>query len=155
MKSKKTKTHSRFGEAGPRSSAKGNLLSVEDAAKRAGKDDFLQNVKRAMIPRLLKKGLLHGKVEKKQQFVADDEALVVGERVADLACRRPCPGGKGGSCGTQGAFGSREQSPHVLEKVGMMAEALAEGLDDEEAFMQHMRSGIWNQAEAVLASGKF
>lgn len=45
------------------------------------------------------------------------------------------------------------KGPHVVEKLGMMAEALAEGLDDEEAFMQHMRGGIWAQAQAVLATG--
>jgi hypothetical protein len=50
-------------------------ISIEDAAKRAGKDDFLQNVKRAIIPRLIEKGLLSGKKEKKNQLVADDDAL--------------------------------------------------------------------------------
>lgn len=50
-------------------------ISIEEAAKRAGKDDFLQNVKRAVIPRLIKKGLLSGKKEKKNQLVADDDAL--------------------------------------------------------------------------------
>jgi HD-GYP domain-containing protein (c-di-GMP phosphodiesterase class II) len=47
------------------------------------------------------------------------------------------------------------KGPHVMEKLGMMAEALAEGLDDEEAFMEHMRGGVWKQAQAVLAGGKF
>ena len=47
------------------------------------------------------------------------------------------------------------KGPHVFEKMGMMAEAVAEGLDDEAAFMKHMRSGIWRQAEALLASGQF
>ncbi|SPE54487.1 hypothetical protein SBV1_1890018 [Verrucomicrobia bacterium] len=47
------------------------------------------------------------------------------------------------------------QGPHVVEKVGMMAEAIAEGLDDEEAFMGHMREGIWRQAQAILAAGEF
>ena len=42
-----------------------------------------------------------------------------------------------------------------MEKFGMMAKALAEGLEDEEAFMEHMRGGIWAQAQAVLKSGKF
>jgi hypothetical protein len=51
------------------------FISVEDAAKRAGKDDFLQNVKRAIIPRLIEKGVLHGKKEKRKQLVADDDAL--------------------------------------------------------------------------------
>jgi hypothetical protein len=43
--------------------------------------------------------------------------------------------------------------PHVLEKLGMMAEAIAEDLDDEEAFMEHMHGGIWEQAQALLAAG--
>jgi hypothetical protein len=50
-------------------------ISIEEAAKRAGKDDFLQNVKSAVIPRLIAKGLLSGKKEKKKQLVADDDAL--------------------------------------------------------------------------------
>jgi hypothetical protein len=47
------------------------------------------------------------------------------------------------------------RGPHALEKLGMMAEAMAEGLDDEEAFMHHMREGVWHQAQAILATGKF
>lgn len=50
-------------------------ISIEEAAKRVGKDDFLQNVKIAVIPRLIAKGLLSGKNEKKKQLVADDDAL--------------------------------------------------------------------------------
>src|SRR5258707_719270 len=50
-------------------------LSVEEAGKRAGQDQFLRNVKTAVIPRLIEKGLLHGKKEKKRQLVADDDAL--------------------------------------------------------------------------------
>jgi hypothetical protein len=50
-------------------------ISIEEAAKRAGKDDFLRNVKSAIIRRLIKKGLLNGKNEKKKQLVADDDAL--------------------------------------------------------------------------------
>src|SRR5260370_41005901 len=50
-------------------------VSVEEAAKRAAKDEFLQHAKKAVIPRLIEKGLLHGKREKKHLFVADDEAL--------------------------------------------------------------------------------
>lgn len=50
-------------------------ISIEEAAKRAGKDDFLRNVKSAIIPRLIKKGLLNGKNEKRKQLVADDDAL--------------------------------------------------------------------------------
>ena len=50
-------------------------VSVEDAAKRAGKDEFLRNVRSAVIPRLIQKGMLHGKKEKKRQLVADDDAL--------------------------------------------------------------------------------
>ncbi len=42
-----------------------------------------------------------------------------------------------------------------MEKVGMMAEAMAEGLEDEEAFMEHMRNGIREQAEELLKSGAF
>jgi len=40
-------------------------ISIEEATKRAGKDDFLQNVKKAIIPRLIKKGMLNGKKEKR------------------------------------------------------------------------------------------
>jgi hypothetical protein len=47
------------------------------------------------------------------------------------------------------------QGPHVFEKLGLMAEAMAEDLDDEEAFMEHMRSGVWSQAQAILAAGEF
>src|SRR6266849_1447574 len=50
-------------------------LSVEEAAKRVGKDEFLRNVRSTVIPRLIEKGLLHGKREKKRQLVADDDAL--------------------------------------------------------------------------------
>jgi hypothetical protein len=50
-------------------------LSIEEAARRAGKDDFLRNVRSAVISRLIRKGLLHGKTEKKSQLVADDDAL--------------------------------------------------------------------------------
>jgi len=50
-------------------------VSIEEAAKRVGKDDFLQNVKTAIIPRLIKKRVLTGKTEKKKQLVADDDAL--------------------------------------------------------------------------------
>ena len=50
-------------------------LSVEDATKRVGKDEFLRNVRSAVIPRLIQKGLLQGKKEKKRQLVADDDAL--------------------------------------------------------------------------------
>ena len=46
------------------------FLPLEDAAKRAGKEEFSQNVKRAMIPRLIKKGILRGKKEKKRDLVA-------------------------------------------------------------------------------------
>jgi uncharacterized protein Yka (UPF0111/DUF47 family) len=42
-----------------------------------------------------------------------------------------------------------------MEKLGMMAEALAEGLEDEAAFMEHMRGGIWEQAEELVKSGSF
>jgi hypothetical protein len=47
------------------------------------------------------------------------------------------------------------KGPHVFEKMGMMAEAIAGGPADEEAFRQHMRGGICRQAEAVLAEGRF
>src|SRR5947199_2161442 len=50
-------------------------ISVEEAAKRAGKEEYFQNVKRAVIPRLIQKGLLQGKKEKKRELVADDAAL--------------------------------------------------------------------------------
>lgn len=52
-----------------------------------------------------------------------------------------------------GAVQSR--MPHVFEKFGMMAEAMTEGLDDEQAFMDHLQSGVWNQAQALLAAGEF
>ena len=294
-------------------------ISVEKAAKRAGKEDFLQNVKEAVIPRLIKKGLLHGKMEKKRQLVADDEALarimqlgvepfvynqqgysfvVVHAPIQDVALKlkpRPgvaqyqegvkvarmkkdikveadekvrhgflvqmratpewsvliqtvhwfhscdsvmctalacalsrelrtraaaawdddfsgssliiCENGKQQAAisdedeeqgwegfyeffyehgiylpesfiGTTNASATlhvanpgevlradrvllkvpppiKSKGPHVLEKLGMMAEAMEEGLEDEEAFMKHMQSGVWNQAQALLASGKF
>ena len=46
------------------------------------------------------------------------------------------------------------EGPHVFEKMGMMAEAMLEDLEDEAAFMEHMRGGVWNQAQAVLAAGE-
>lgn len=294
-------------------------LSVEDAAKRAGKDEFLRNVRSAIIPRLIQKGLLHGKKEKKRQLVADDDALarlaglgveafvqnqqgysflVVRAPIEDVAKKlktRPgvakyqesikalrmkddvgiqpdekvrqafllqmgdapewsvlvqtvhwfhscdavmvtalacalskecqtlaaaawdddfsgsslivCEKGKQkaavsdeddedgwagfyeffyeqGIClpksfvGTEGERTTlyvadpgkvqradqvtlkvprpvESKGPHVFEKLGMMAEAVAKGLDDEAAFMENMRGGIWRQAQAILASGKF
>src|SRR5262245_8350664 len=50
-------------------------LSVEEAAKRAGKEEFFQNVKQAVIPGLIRKGMLQGKNNKKRELVADDAAL--------------------------------------------------------------------------------
>jgi hypothetical protein len=47
------------------------------------------------------------------------------------------------------------KGPHVFEKLGMMAEALAEGADDEEAFMENMREGVWQQAQSILTAGEF
>jgi len=44
-------------------------ISIEQAAKRAGKDDFLQNVRAAVIPKLIEKGVLSGKKDKKKQLV--------------------------------------------------------------------------------------
>ena len=60
-----------------------NYLSIEEAAKRAGKESFFQNVWKGVIPLLIKKGLLHGK--KGEAVVADDEAL---ERVMGLGVER-------------------------------------------------------------------
>jgi hypothetical protein len=45
--------------------------------------------------------------------------------------------------------------PHVFEKLGMMAEAMAEGLEDAEAFMRHTHEGVWRQAQAILTAGEF
>jgi hypothetical protein len=42
-----------------------------------------------------------------------------------------------------------------MEKLGLMAEAMTEGLEDEEAFMEHMRGGVWKQAQTLLDSGQF
>jgi hypothetical protein len=44
--------------------------------------------------------------------------------------------------------------PHVFEKLGMMAEAMMEELEDEEAFMEHMRGGVWREAQEVLTAGE-
>jgi hypothetical protein len=298
---------------------KPKYLSVEQAANRAGKDEFLRNVRSAVILRLFEKGLLHGKKEKKNLLVADDAALqrltglgvemfvqnqqgysfaVVRAPIADVARQlkaRPgvakyeqgvktlrmkhgvgmladakvrqtfllqmrdapdwsaliqtvhwfhscdaimvtavasalsrdlgtlaaaawdddfsgsslvvCENGKrkaalsdgdeeDGWAGfyeffyEQGVFlpksfigtekgratlyvadpakvsradnialkvprAVESKGPHVFEKLGMMAEAVAEGMDDEAAFMENMRGGIWRQAQAVLASGQF
>lgn len=292
-------------------------LTVEEAAKRAGKEEFLRNVKAAVIPRLIGKGLLHGKKEKKSQLVADDEALArmmqLGvesfvhnqqgysfmavrapiQQVAQKLKARPgvakykesvkplkmkkdvevqpdekvrhtflvqlcdapewsvliqtvhwfhscdsvmgtalactlskdfktlaaaawdddfsgssliiCEQGKQQAAvsdeedGWEGFYeffyeqgiylpemfiGTGEEQatlyvadpakvqradhvvlkvprpieskgPHVFEKVGMMAEALAEGLEDEEAFMKHMHDGVWHQAQSLLTAGEF
>lgn len=298
---------------------KTKYISVEEAAKRAGKDDFLRNVRSAVIPRLVAKGLLRGKTEKKSQLVADDDALarldasgvetfvqdqqgysfmVVRAPIEEVAKKlkaRPgiakyedgikplrmkagvdiqpdektrqtfllqmrsapewsvlvqtvhwfqncdatmvtalacalskdlrtlaaaawdddfsgssliiCEKGKqkktisdeteeDGWVGfyeffyENGIFipetfigidGSparlyladpaavqradritfkvptlvESTTPHVFEKMGMLAEAVAEGLDDEEAFMQNMHSNVWEQAQAILKSGQY
>jgi hypothetical protein len=47
------------------------------------------------------------------------------------------------------------KGPHVFEKLGMMAEAVAGEIEDEEEFMEHMRGGVWREAQAILASGEF
>jgi len=293
-------------------------VSVEEAAKRAGKDEFLRNVRAAVIPRLTGKGLLHGKKEKKRQLVADDDALArlagLGveafvqdqqgysfmvvrapiEQVAKKLKARPgvakyeesvkplrmkdnagvqpdekirqtflqlcaspewcvllqtvhwfhsydaimvtalacalskeletlaaaawdddfsgsslvvCENGKQKEAVSDedeedGWVGFYEffyeqgislpksfigtgkgratlyvadpaqllrvdhialkvprpiniKGPHVFEKLGMMAEAVAEGMDDEAAFIENMRGGIWRQAQGILASGQF
>jgi hypothetical protein len=294
-------------------------LSVEEAAKRAGKDEFLRNVRSAVIPRLIQKGQLHGKKEKKRQLVADDDALarlaglgvetfvqdqqgysfmVVHAPIEDVAKKlraRPsvvkyeesvkalrmkedvgiqpdenvrqtflvqmrgtpdwsvlvqtvhwfhscdsimvtalacalskelktlaaaawdddfsgsslviCEKGKQKEAisdedeedgwvgfyeffyehgifvpksfiGTEDGRATlyfadltkvqradqialrvprsvESKGPHVFEKLGMMAEAVAEGLDDEAAFMENVRGGVWRQAQAILASGQF
>jgi hypothetical protein len=49
----------------------------------------------------------------------------------------------------------KSKGPRVFEKLGMIAKAVAEGMDDEDAFMQNMRGGIWSQAQAILAGGRF
>ena len=36
----------------------------------------------------------------------------------------------------------------------MMAKAIAEGMDDEDAFMENVRGDIWRQSQAILASGQ-
>ncbi len=51
------------------------FLSLDQAAKRAGKEEFFQNVKRAVIPHLIKEEILTGKKAGNEQLVADDEAL--------------------------------------------------------------------------------
>ena len=294
---------------------KTKFLSIEAAAKRAGNDEFFQNVKRAVIPCLIQKGILRGKKDKKRDLVADDDALArvlrpgveafvynqqgysfmsvrapieqvatqlksragvseYEERVKPLKMKRYisvqvdstlrhtflvqmssvpdwsvliqtvhwfhscdaitalacalsrdlktlaaaawdddfsgssliiCENGKqkasvtdeedgwegfyeffyGNRVAVPASFIGTEKGkaslyvadpakveradrivfkvpgrieskgPHVMEKFGMMAEALAEGLEDEGAFMEHMRGGIWAQAQAVLKSGKF
>lgn len=60
-------------------------ISIEDAAKRAGKEGFFVNVKTAVIPRLIEKGLLNGKTDGSAQLVADDEALA---RVMQMGIER-------------------------------------------------------------------
>jgi hypothetical protein len=51
-----------------------NYLTIEEAAKRAGKGRFPRRVKAAVIPRLIEKGLIHGKEEEGRWLVrADDE----------------------------------------------------------------------------------
>src|SRR3954469_11027877 len=52
-----------------------DFISVAEAAARAGKEGFLQNVKKAVIPRLIEQGVLQGKKEKNTELVADDESL--------------------------------------------------------------------------------
>jgi hypothetical protein len=47
---------------------------------------------------------------------------------------------------------SQVRVPHALSKLGMMAEALAEGLEDEEAFRSHMSDGLWQKVEALRAA---
>ena len=49
----------------------------------------------------------------------------------------------------------QSKGPHVFEKLGMMADAMAEELEDEAAFVKHMLEGVWRQAKAILATGEF
>jgi hypothetical protein len=44
----------------------------------------------------------------------------------------------------------RSNGPHVFEKLGLMAEAVAADIEDEEAFMGHMLDGIWERAQRVI-----
>jgi hypothetical protein len=44
---------------------------------------------------------------------------------------------------------SQVRVPHALEKLGMMAEAIAEGLEDEEAFREHANDGLWQRVQAL------
>ncbi|MBV9865695.1 MAG: hypothetical protein JO316_10115 [Abitibacteriaceae bacterium] len=71
-------------------------------------------------------------------YVADPAAVL---RADHIALRVPRP--------------LESTGPHVFEKLGMMAQALAEGADDEADFLSKMRAGVWHQAQALLASGQF
>jgi hypothetical protein len=51
------------------------FLSAEEAAKRAGGAAFFQNVRKRVIPLLIKKGLLKGKTVGGKPMVAADAAL--------------------------------------------------------------------------------
>jgi hypothetical protein len=50
-------------------------LSIEEAAKLGKKDDFFQNVKKAVIPNLIKLGKLNGKTVKGKPCVIEDDTF--------------------------------------------------------------------------------
>jgi hypothetical protein len=49
---------------------------------------------------------------------------------------------------------SQVSGPHVGYKLGQMAGALAEGLEDESAFVSHQVDGLWQRAQVLLKAGK-
>ena len=139
-------------------------LSVEEAAKRVGKDEFLRNVRSAVIPRLIEKGLLHGKTEKKRQLVADDDAL---ERLAILGAETFVQNQQGYSfmvvrAPIQDVAEKLKARPGVA-KYEESVKALP--MNDDvviqpnakvrQTFLLQMRCGVWRQAQAVLASSQF
>ena len=49
---------------------------------------------------------------------------------------------------------SQSSSPHVFYKFGMLAAAVASGVEDESEFESEMIDGLWRQVEACLKDGK-
>src|SRR5689334_2273791 len=50
-------------------------VAIEEAAKRGGGEQFYENVKKRIIPRMIEKGVLRGTEDGGRLAVADDEAL--------------------------------------------------------------------------------
>jgi hypothetical protein len=51
--------------------------------------------------------------------------------------------------------GLESNGPYLIDKLGMMAEAISLASEGEEGFTEHMRDRVWRQAQAILATGDY